>query len=266
MNGTLYSLELLDSSLGLILAGLIGGLFGFFLEQAGCGSSRRLTAAFFFHDLTLVKVLLTALATALLGLRFLVAFGWLDPGQVVVLDTYWGAQIAGGLGLGVGLVVGGWCPSTALVGLASGRLDALVFLLGGVLGVHAFGELFPLVRPLYAGMHVPGLRLDATLGLPLEQLLVTLCAGIVLVFTVSTWIESVIGRLPAPDDSARRRRAVAALAMLALAWLATQLPETPTGTVRAGTVPAWVAAFRTGKSPASPSGEAPAPEPPTAAP
>jgi len=249
MNGTLYSLELLDSGIGFILAGLIGVLFGFFLEQAGFGSSRRLTGAFYFRDMAVLKVLLTAVVVALLGVRFLTAFGWLDLGQVVVLDTYWGAQIVGGLVLGIGLVVGGWCPATALVGLASAKLDALVFLVGAVFGSILFSELFPLVQPLYEGRHVAGLHLDTTLDLPPERLMVLLCGAAVLVFTVSSWLQQVIGRQPSPDPSIRRRRAAAALALLALAWLTTRLPEAPSGGTHAGVVPAWPAAFRTAPEP-----------------
>ena len=65
------------------------------------------------------------------------------------MPTVYGAQIVGGLIFGVGFVMGGWCPGTAAVGLASGKLDALVFLGGAVLGSIIFNELFPVIQPLY---------------------------------------------------------------------------------------------------------------------
>jgi thiosulfate/3-mercaptopyruvate sulfurtransferase len=65
------------------------------------------------------------------------------------MPTIYGAQVIGGLVFGIGFVVGGWCPGTAAVGVASGKLDALAFLAGGVLGSIGFNETFALVRPLY---------------------------------------------------------------------------------------------------------------------
>ena len=151
MIGTLYAMDMLQGGVGFMMSGLIGILFGFFLEQAGFGSSRKLTAIFYLRDMAVLKVMFTAVVVALLGYRYLVATGWLMPGQVHVLDTYWGAQMLGGLLFGVGFVVGGWCPGTAFVGLASAKVDALVFLVGAVLGSVFFNELFN----FYTHFHTP---------------------------------------------------------------------------------------------------------------
>ena len=75
MNGTLFSTGMLNGGLGFIVAALIGILFGFFLEQAGFGSSRKLTGIFYFRDMAVLKVMFTAVVVALLGLGFLGAFG-----------------------------------------------------------------------------------------------------------------------------------------------------------------------------------------------
>jgi len=66
------------------------------------------------------------------------------------MPSIYGAQAVGGLVFGVGFVMSGWCPGTAAVGAASGKLDALVFLGGAVLGGVVFNELFAVVAPLYA--------------------------------------------------------------------------------------------------------------------
>lgn len=244
MSGTLYSLDLLNSGIGLVLAGLIGVLFGFFLEQAGFGSSRRLTGIFYFQDMAVLKVMFTAVVVALLGLRFLIFFGWLDPRQVLVLDTYWGAQIVGGLIFGVGFVMGGWCPGTAFVGLASAKLDALVFLVGAVLGSIAFNEVFPLLKPLYEGWHVPDLYLYETLHLDAGLLTLLFCVVAVVAFIVSSWLERWFGRQERPDRQTRERNAAAALLLLALALLAMRLPEPSAEAAPVPAEPAVVAALR----------------------
>ena len=99
--------------------------------------------------MAVVKVMFSALITAMLGLCYVLALGWITPDQLFFLPTVYGAQIVGGLLFGVGFVMSGWCPGTGVVGLASGKLDALIFLVGTLLGTILFNELFALVKPLY---------------------------------------------------------------------------------------------------------------------
>jgi thiosulfate/3-mercaptopyruvate sulfurtransferase len=125
------------------LALVIGIVFGVALEKGGFGSSRRLAGIFYFRDMTVLKVMFTALLVGLLGLTLLAGMGWLDlRSQVSILPTSYAAQAVGGLVFGVGFVLSGWCPGTAAVGLASGKIDALVFLVGTVIGAMGFNETF----------------------------------------------------------------------------------------------------------------------------
>lgn len=149
MINTFYSLNALDTSQASFLALLIGFGFGFALEQAGFSSSRRLAGVFYFTDMAVVKVMFSALITAILGLSYVVGFGWMSLDQVFLMPTIYGAQIVAGLLFGVGFVMGGWCPGTAAAGVAAGRIDALVFLLGVIGGSILFNELFPVIRSLY---------------------------------------------------------------------------------------------------------------------
>jgi uncharacterized membrane protein YedE/YeeE len=115
------------------LAILSGFAFGFVLERAGFGSSRKLAAQFYLRDMTVLKVMFTAIITAMLGLVFLRAVGLVDMEQVYVNPTFLGPQVVGGLIFGVGFAIGGYCPGTSVVAAATGKLDALAFL-GGVGG------------------------------------------------------------------------------------------------------------------------------------
>jgi thiosulfate/3-mercaptopyruvate sulfurtransferase len=84
----------------------------------------------------------------MLGLSYMLAAGWVSLDAVYLMPTVYTAQIVGGLIFGVGFVISGWCPGTAAVGLASGKLDALVALLGAVIGSIAFNAVYPAMAPL----------------------------------------------------------------------------------------------------------------------
>ncbi|MCJ7818423.1 MAG: hypothetical protein MUP25_01230, partial [Syntrophales bacterium] len=75
MNTTLFAAGTLQTGVGFMMSGLIGIMFGFFLEQAGFGSSRKLTGVFYFRDMAVIKVMLTAVIVAMVGYQYLVAFG-----------------------------------------------------------------------------------------------------------------------------------------------------------------------------------------------
>lgn len=147
---TFFGSGTIGSPQAFVAALVIGLFFGFALERAGFGSSRRLAGIFYFRDMAVLKVMFTALITAMLGLSYLIALGWIEPGQLYFMPAVYGAQVVGGVLFGVGFVMSGWCPGTGAVGLASGKLDALLFLLGAVLGSVLFNELFPLVKSLYS--------------------------------------------------------------------------------------------------------------------
>ncbi len=132
---TFFGLGTLDSPNAFFTALLIGVFFGLALERAGFGSSRRLAGIFYFRDMAVLKVMFTALLTAMLGFSVFIGLGLIDPAtEVYYMKTYYAAYKIAGLIFGVGFVMGGWCPGTAAVGLASGKIDALVFLAGAVIG------------------------------------------------------------------------------------------------------------------------------------
>lgn len=224
MNGTLFSMDQLDTPLGFALAGLIGILFGFFLEQAGFGSSRRLTGIFYFRDMAVLKVMFTAVVTAMIGYTLLTSLGWLRPSDVFPLETYWGAQAIGGLVFGAGFVIGGWCPGTALVGIASAKLDALVFLVGAILGSILFSEVFDAVAPLYSGSCAGVLTLGESLHIPNRLLVVVFAVVAALAFAAATRLEQKFGGLPGPSPEERRRNRWAAGIMIAAATAAIAVP------------------------------------------
>ena len=114
-----------------VISGLVCGvLFGFVLENAGFGSPAKLTAQFQLRDWSVFKVMFTAIVVAAFGLYGLKLVGLLQADSVFVPTALLMASAVGGALVGAGFAVGGYCPGTSVVGLFSGRLDALVFLVG----------------------------------------------------------------------------------------------------------------------------------------
>ncbi|MCL5044571.1 MAG: YeeE/YedE family protein [Deltaproteobacteria bacterium] len=149
MTAPFYPMGAFSEQTGFVIILFVGLAFGFFLERAGFASARKLSAVFYLRDWAVVQMMFTALVTAMLGLLYLSATGLIEMDAVNLEETFLGGQIAGGLLLGMGFVMGGYCPGTSVVGAASGKLDALVFMGGLVLGTASFGFLFHPLLPLY---------------------------------------------------------------------------------------------------------------------
>ncbi|UCD38207.1 MAG: YeeE/YedE family protein, partial [Fidelibacterota bacterium] len=150
----------------LVVALVIGISFGFFLERGGLGNARKLAAQFYLTDLTVFKVMFTAIVTAMLGLFWFARIGVLDLTLVFVNPTYIVPQLLAGLLFGVGFVIGGLCPGTGVVAAATGKLDGVAVLLGLLAGIFLFGELFSGLTEFfyYTSMGAP--TLPASLHLP----------------------------------------------------------------------------------------------------
>lgn len=152
----------MNFSASLPLAFVIGAGFGACLETAGLGRSCKLAGMFTLRDLTVLKVMFSAIVTALLGTFWLGRLGLIDLSALFVPATLLQPQIAGGLIFGVGFALSGLCPGTACVAAASGRIDglsALAGILGGVL-------LAGLALPDLAQYDVGAWTLPAALDLP----------------------------------------------------------------------------------------------------
>jgi hypothetical protein len=108
----------------------------------------------------------TAIVTAMLGLTYLGWMGVLDLSLVYLVPTHIGPQIVGGLLLGVGFIVGGYCPGTSVAATATGKIDALVFLGGMFAGTFLFAEMYPYVKGFHQSGSGEALTLPQALGLP----------------------------------------------------------------------------------------------------
>lgn len=176
-------------------AGLLAGiLFGYVLENAGFGSPRKLTAQFRLTDWAVIKVMFTAVIVCALGLWLAGVLGWLRPDGIFVPTVFFWAVAAGGLLIGAGFAIGGYCPGTSATGLASGRLDALVFIIGMIAGTALFAAFFePLERFYLAAEGPAGQTVMDLTGLPEWAILAIMVGAAILVFQLGDYFEKKLG-------------------------------------------------------------------------
>jgi uncharacterized protein len=198
--GPISSLIQLPHWLDLLIAFLIGTGFGFSLEQAGFSSSRKLVGMFYGYDTTVLKVFFTAAIVALVGSQLLSYLGLLDLNKVFVNEYYVLPAITGGVIMGLGFIVGGFCPGTGLSAMSIGKIDAMVFFLGGLSGAFLYAETYPFVRNFADGTYKGALKINEVLGLSpgIFTLLVIIAA--VVMFWIAEKAEKRFARPEISDE------------------------------------------------------------------
>ncbi len=189
MMAPLFKFGAFGDETGLVLAFIIGIGFGFFLERAGFGSARKLVSQFYLNDLAVFKVMFTAIVTAMLGVTYLSWAGILDLSLVYLVPTFLVPQIIGGLVLGFGFVIGGYCPGTCIAATATGKIDAFVYLLGVVGGTVAFAEAFPLVKTLHSATPLGQTTIPQYFNLPYGLVVFAIVLVAVGGFAGAGWVE-----------------------------------------------------------------------------
>ena len=188
-----YKYGFFGDEMSLVLAFVLGTGFGFFLERAGFGSARKLAAQFYLYDMSVFKVMFTAIVTAMLGVTYLGWLGWLDLSLVYLVPTHLVPQIVGGLVLGVGFVVGGYCPGTSVASLATGRIDGFVYAFGIGAGTLAYAEVFPWIKGFVNSNEMGQVTLPEVFDLPWGLVVFAVVLIAVAGFSAATLIERRIG-------------------------------------------------------------------------
>jgi len=148
-----------------VIAIFIGMAFGYILEASGFSSSRKLAGVFYGYDFVVLKVFFTSAVVAAIGLYYMDYLNWVDISQLYVHPTYLWAAIIGGMIMGVGFLAGGFCPGTSFCGAAIGKIDAMVFTGGIMLGIFVFAEAFTVLEPLFDSSNYGNITLMDTLNM-----------------------------------------------------------------------------------------------------
>lgn len=187
--GPLAINEIISENTNLFLAFIIGIGFGFVLEQSGFSSSRKLAGVFYGYDTVVLKVFFTAAITCMLGLLFFSLFGWIDLNLVYVNPTFLTSAILGGIIMGAGFIMGGYCPGTSFCGASIGKIDAMVFIGGLFIGVFIFGLGYDLWEKLYLAKDMGSPKVSEVLGLSDGFFALLLILAALGMFWVAEWAE-----------------------------------------------------------------------------
>lgn len=181
--GPLIPNGFIDEGWAYAIAVVLGFFFGMVLEASGFSTSRKLVGSFYGYDFTVVRVFFTATVTALVGSLYFNYMGWMDLSKLYVAPTYLYPILTGGALMGLGFVLGGFCPGTSLCAAAIGKIDAIMFVVGAFFGILVFSEAFPLLEDFYYSSNLGRLKVHESLGISsgLFAFLFTLIALIVFI-------------------------------------------------------------------------------------
>jgi uncharacterized protein len=163
--GPLAPNGLISENTNFLLAFFIGIAFGWVLESSGFSSSRKLAGVFYGYDMVVLKVFFTGAITCMLGLLFMSLFGWVDLDLIYVNPTYLTSAIVGGVVMGAGFIMGGFCPGTSFTGAAIGKIDGMVFVGGLFIGIYGFAFTYPLWEKMYFAKYLGEPKVSESLGL-----------------------------------------------------------------------------------------------------
>lgn len=128
----------------ILLAILLGGAFGFVLQRAGATNATNIINMLTLRDFKIARLLLLAIGLSSVAVFLLNA---VNPELVrfSVKGAYPGVAI-GGIIFGIGFGLAGYCPGTSVCALGEGKIDALVFVIGGLAGALGFTLLYASIK------------------------------------------------------------------------------------------------------------------------
>lgn len=195
MIGSIISSGIISPAWDNLIAVLLGIGFGFALESSGFSSSRKIIGTFFAYDFVVLKVFFTAAIFASLGLLYLSYLGFVDFSTLYIQPTFMTSAIVGGIIMGIGFAMGGFCPGTSLCATAVGRIDGLVFFGGMFIGVFIFSELFPLFENMFYSGSQGAKMINTVFGISPELFTFFLILAAVGMFIGASWLEKKVKKV-----------------------------------------------------------------------
>ncbi len=196
-----------------IIYAIVGFSFGYVLEISGFGNSKKLAAQFYFKDMTVLKVMFGAIIVAMVLIFGATAVGLLDYNLIWVNPTYLWPGIIGGLIMGFGFIIGGFCPGTSLVSMATGKIDGIFFVLGVAFGIFMFGETVQYFEEFWYSSFMGRYTLPQLFNLPVGVVVLGIVLMALFMFFMSEKLEAKFGGM---DQAAAPKWRYAAAAGIAL--------------------------------------------------
>lgn len=225
--GPLIPQGFVNADLNLFFAFVIGLGFGYVLEQAGFSSSRKLAGVFYGYDFVVLRVFFTAAITAMTGLLFFSYMGWIDYNLLYINPTFLWSSIVGGVIMGFGFILGGFCPGTSLTGAVIGKIDAMVFIGGMFIGIFIFGEFYDVFEPIYTGSFLGNIFVYDSLGMGRDWFAMMLIAVALFAFVATQYIEDRVNKTSDIEKKARPSYWIPSSIILSAGLLLILLPSQP---------------------------------------
>jgi len=187
--GPLIVNEIITQNTNLLLAFFIGIAFGWVLEASGFSSSRKLVGIFYGYDTVVLKVFFTGAITAMIGLLLFSLFGWIDLNYVFINSTFLWSSIIGGVIMGVGFIMGGFCPGTGFCAASIGKIDAIFFIVGLFIGVLIFTEGYPLWEGIYKAKDLGDPTVPQFFNISSGTVVLLVIIAAVFMFWAGEWAE-----------------------------------------------------------------------------
>jgi uncharacterized membrane protein YedE/YeeE len=132
-----------DSPTRLLLGLLTGIVFGFLLQKGQVAKYRVIVGQFLLRDFTVVKVMGTAVIVGSIGFYALHDWGL---ASLHVKPLLWSGVVVGGICFGIGMAILGYCPGTCVAACGEGRRDAMIGVLGMLVGAGVFVAFFAAIN------------------------------------------------------------------------------------------------------------------------
>ena len=160
----LFTTGQISSNLNLFLGLFIGIGFGFVLEKAGFGTSKHIATVFYFRNLRVTQTMIAAIVTATTWVVIFSYMGWMDFSKVFIPITYVWPYLVGGIIFGAGMVMSGWCPGTSVVGMVTGKVDAVVFIVGMFAGMFVYFQTYAYIEGFANSGNLGRFTIDKLVG------------------------------------------------------------------------------------------------------
>ena len=195
MIGSIISSGIISPAWDNVFAVVLGMGFGFALEASGFSSSRKIIGTFFGYDFVVVKVFFTAAIVSSMGLLYLNYMGLVDFSTLYIQPLFLASAIVGGIIMGVGFSMGGFCPGTSICAAAVGKLDGLAFLGGMFIGIYLFSEAFPWFEKLYYIGSQGAPMVNTVFGISPELFTFILVLAAIGMFFGASWVEKKVKKV-----------------------------------------------------------------------
>jgi len=187
--GPLTYFGIISTEWNYVIAVFIGMAFGYIMEASGFSSSRKLVGVFYGYDFAVIRVFFTASIVSIIGLLYMGYFGWIDYDVLFVHPTFLYSAAIGGIVMGFGFIMGGFCPGTSLCAVAIGKLDGWVFTIGLFVGIFFYSQIFSYIGGLFNGGDLGHIKITEYFGISPGWFAFGFSIVAVVVFYITTLIR-----------------------------------------------------------------------------